>query len=283
MKSLLFFGIAFIILQAFSAQAQTSDYTRGYETDAAYSLRPVHESHIAYKKTLWYRVQLREKQNRPFFSRGNEISKILIDATKIGIIRPFMSDSLATRMPMDEFLERLKIPSEDAAIDEDMMMFTAEDDSFSEFGETETGISVAAPQEYFPNQLDLLQIKEHLIFDKKTGKMKHDIQSVALIIPAKAMPTGIEKTLAVFSYKELVQNLFLDNQEAFWYNEQNERMHINLADAFELRLFSSTLTKYGNGSDLFFADMHKSERQALIESTRYVAAQAEYESHLWEN
>ncbi len=53
-----------------SAFAQEAD-TRGYNP---LSLRPIHESDIMFKKTVWEVIDLREKQNRPFMSTYNEIT-----------------------------------------------------------------------------------------------------------------------------------------------------------------------------------------------------------------
>ena len=59
-----------------------------------YSVRPVHESDVMYKKTIVRAVDLREKQNLPMFSTHKEITKIIIEAVKKGELKPYTSDSL---------------------------------------------------------------------------------------------------------------------------------------------------------------------------------------------
>ena len=102
MKALL--GGLLMLMVAFSAQAQEYGefVNSGYNPN---SVRPVHESNIMFKKTLWLRMSLKEKINRPFFASQMEITKLIIEAAKVGIIRPYMNDSLKTRMPQEQFLE----------------------------------------------------------------------------------------------------------------------------------------------------------------------------------
>ena len=45
-----------------------------------HSYKPVPESHIMYKKMMWRMIDLREKQNQPFFAQGKEVTQVIIDA-----------------------------------------------------------------------------------------------------------------------------------------------------------------------------------------------------------
>lgn len=285
----------------FSANAQEfgMEYAQdGYNHN---SIRPLHESHIMYKKTLWFRMSLKEKQNLPFFALDNEITKVIIDAVKLGIIRPYKNDSLRTRMSQEEFLENLKIPSEEVQLTEEeiAMGFTQDDlggfggggDEWGSGGDWDgagggaaAAETVTAANEFYPKQLHLLEIKEDLLFDNKHSRMKHDIQAITIIIPAEMNPsTGLEKKLAAFSYKELVQNLFRDNSQAIWYNERNNRHHRNLEEAFDLRLFNARVIKYDNAKDNMIVDIYEDQRSALIAAQQYEHQLVEYESNLWEN
>ncbi len=58
--ALMFFGISFIP----DASAQEIDDS-GYNYN---SVRPIRRADIMYLKTLWRRMDLREKQNEPFFA-----------------------------------------------------------------------------------------------------------------------------------------------------------------------------------------------------------------------
>ncbi|MBO3273600.1 gliding motility protein GldN, partial [Hymenobacter defluvii] len=45
-------------------------------------------------KTIWRAVDLREKQNKPMFAEGKEISRIILDAVKRGELQAYANDSL---------------------------------------------------------------------------------------------------------------------------------------------------------------------------------------------
>ena len=62
------------------------------------------------KEFLWYRVDLKEKQNRPFFAREREISRLIIQAVKSDLLIPYVNDSVNTPMTKNEFIENIKIP-----------------------------------------------------------------------------------------------------------------------------------------------------------------------------
>ena len=49
------------------------------------SVRGVNENDIMMKKTLWRRIDLKEKQNQSMFSKNNELPKYLIEAVKAGV------------------------------------------------------------------------------------------------------------------------------------------------------------------------------------------------------
>ena len=70
------FGIALTISQLGVAQEKSNNYTNPL------SLHPIHEANVMYKTTLWRRIDLKEKQNQPLFSKGSEITKHLIDAVR---------------------------------------------------------------------------------------------------------------------------------------------------------------------------------------------------------
>ena len=74
------------------------------------SLRQVHESYLMWKKTLWRRVDLKEKQNKPFFARNREMSKIIIEAVERGVLIPYDSDSVndSNVMSREIFIENIQ-------------------------------------------------------------------------------------------------------------------------------------------------------------------------------
>ena len=97
-------GIALLSLTTSTwVSAQEKD-NKGKNPD---SVRPLDESNIMWKQRLWRRMDLNEKQNQPFFSKGNEITKYLIEWVQSGVLQPYKTDSLKTKITKEEFLKNL--------------------------------------------------------------------------------------------------------------------------------------------------------------------------------
>jgi gliding motility associated protien GldN len=259
------------------AQAERDEF--GYNIN---SVRPIHENNQLYRVTLWSRIDGREKQNQSLYAKEQEITKTIIEAVKAGILRPFANDSLTTRMSYEDFISKLTIatPEEDLE-DTGLWMST---DSTEDWGiePRETPVPVAVSNEYFPKQLYLLELKEDLVFDKGRSRTYYDVQAITIMIPAEINPKGIDEPLATFSYKELVSNVFQNNAQAVWYNNQNEKQNHNLADAIELRLFSSHILKFSNAQDAYIEDIYGSDKNAIIASMQLAHKLVENDTEIWE-
>lgn len=245
-----------------------------------YSIRPIHESDIMYKKTILRALDLREKQNQPIFSRNKEITRLLIEATRRGEITPYATDSLKEGriLTLAEFDEVMRIPT---SLDT-MALY---DMYGPEWKSNPEVAPMLASQFYFPQDLYQMQIKEDLIFDKQRSRMYFDIHSITMLIPADHPQNvkGIEIPVASFEYKELAENVFKDNPNAIWYNPKNEQEHRNLADAFELRLFSSYIIRVSNPMNAYLVDIYGGDQQKGILASQWAAFELlEYEHNLWE-
>jgi gliding motility associated protien GldN len=274
-----------LMIPSYFAVAQVDPTTRYNEN----SVRPIRKDDQMFKKSLWFQMDLRTKKNAPFFAQNNELPRLIIDAAKKGLLQPYYSDSLATTITKEEFLERLRIPQADR--EEDLLLASSEDDWGSASGGEKKRKPVFAPDqdEYLPKQLFRIEIKEDLIFDKRRSRMYHDIQAITIIIPGEVSATGVDKVLASFSYKELYDKLFhiekggkkYDNPDAIWFNPQNPAEHRNLSEAFDLRLFESRLVKYENPKNSHIEDLYENSKRALIHSEEAVYQLMEYEALLW--
>ncbi len=246
-----------------------------------HSLRPVRKDDIMFKKSLWFRIDMRTKFNSAFFAQDTEISRILIKAVKNRQIIPYKSDSLETRMSIEEFLQKLTIP--DPAIETlEFQQDTWNNETWIDNNNNKQETSIAEDNEFLPRQLYLIELKEDLIFDKRESRMKHDLLAITLIIPSEYSPAGIEKELASFSYKELVLNaVFKNNPEAIWYNSANSAEHRSLDEAFDLGLFRGRLVKYENPQNNMIVDMYSNNKRALQASEQVLYKLLEYEYLLW--
>jgi len=137
-------------------------------------------------------------------------------------------------------------------------------------------------EEYFPEQLNILEIKEDWTFDKKRSRLYNDIQTLSIILPSEQTATGLELPVASFRYKDVERLFRSDPKKYIWYNTHNTAQNKNLADAFDLRLFYGRITKFSNATDKAFLDIYNGEKEALIKSLNYEQELMELEHGLWE-
>ena len=252
------------------------------------SLHPVSRSRKLMQRTLWWRVDLKEKQNHSFFARGFEISHIIIQAVKSDLLTPYANDSVMVPMNKKDFLENLKIPDQGGGITEEerALGFTEEDafgdddwgDLGSNFSSEEEGSDEFAAQDF-----SVIEIKEDWFLDKVRSRMYHDIQAITLILPADKNPALFEKPVASFRFIDLVKIFRSMPQKAIWYNAKNNSKHLNMSDAFLLRMFYGNLVKIANPEDDRIIDVYsKSRKQAIIASLQLEHALVEFENQLWE-
>ncbi len=143
--------------------------------------------------------------------------------------------------------------------------------------------AIVTEEEFFPDQISLLEVKEDWIFDKKRSRPYFDIQTITMMLPADVnTSTGLEIPIASFKYKDLDRLFRSDPKKYIWYNTVNSAQHKNLADAFDLRLFYGRITKYSNPMDKSFIDIYNGEKQGLIKSLQYEQELLELESGMWE-
>jgi len=278
MKKTLLSALVLLMVGLISVDSYAQEEKALYNDMSVY---PIPYANQMYKRTIWRRMDLKEKQNRPFFSTANEITRIIIDAVEDGLIYPYVDDSLNKRMSKEQFFENLKLPTDE----EDDFGADAgfgDDGGWGDSGwgdEEETAPSV---QYYDATQLNILRIKEDMIFDQVRSRLYWDIQSFELIIPATEVATGIEKTVGVFAYKDLEKLFRSMPDRAIWYNRQNTAHHRNMADAFLLRLFNARVVKVSNPRDDWIQDISPDQRAALIKSQQEEQRLIEYEHNLWE-
>jgi len=273
--------LVLLVLGTMSGNVMAQEEPISYNQNSVY---PIPYANQMYKRTVWRRMDLKEKQNAPFFSTSNEITRLLIDGVKDGILPVYEDDSLNKRMSKEKFLENLKLPEEET----DDGFGTSEgfgdsgwDDS-GWGGDTGQETQQAGPQYYDASELTLLNIQEDMIFDKVRSRLYYDIISIEIVIPAEAVATGIEKSVGVFAYKDLERYFRSMPQRAIWYNRQNTAEHRNLADAFLLRLFHGRIYKVSNPRNDQIADIYLDPKAALIKSQQIEHQLIEYEHNLWE-
>ena len=253
------------------------------------SLRQVHESYLMWKKTLWRRVDLKEKQNKPFFAINREISKIIFEAVQRGVLIPYNSDSVTDNnvMAREDFL--INVQQEDLDGGDDDFGGGFEDDPFAAaadpFADEVEEEESAGPQLIPNREFSIFEIREDLYFDRVHSRIYFDIQSITMYLPGDSFfnLTGIEKPIASFRFIDLY-NLFKSMpKEAIWFNENNIAQHKNLADAFLLRLFKGIIVKIANADDIRVSELFsKSRKDGIMASFKVEQDLIEWEANLWE-
>ncbi|RNI23735.1 gliding motility protein GldN [Rufibacter latericius] len=265
------------------------------------SARPIPASDVMFKKTVWRAVDLREKQNQPMFSNGKQITKLITEAVKRGELQAYRSDTLNTPIAAQEFFGNMTPAETGGGLTEaekaagfDAPSAATEDDGWGTpapkkpAAKAKTTTKTAAPavavttgNELLPNELYKLEIKEDVVFDKKRSRLYHDIQAITLVMPAKYNSLGFEKPIASFKYSDLVKVFKAHPDEALWFNEQNDAQHKNLADAFDLWLFSSYITKVSNVNDARLEERFGAGKKGLLAAQQAMEELIEFEYSLW--
>lgn len=249
------------------------------------SLNPIPKYEQLYKLRVWRSIDLKEKQNKGFFARNGEITKLIMEAAKSGELSTvYKSDSLKAKYSKDEFLGKLVsqagevLPAWDPATAYylgDPVSFNGQNyecqldntvgiaPNAAKNGEW-TATSRGKALDYLPSDVYRLNMAEDVIFDKRRSRLYYDIQAIEL--SAFDVNTGTFKSLGWFKYKDL-EKLFRNNPEkAIWFNRQNTAENKNYADAFLLRFFKGVIYKIENPDDMEISDIYRANNRPYYES-----------------
>jgi gliding motility associated protien GldN len=236
---------------------------------------PVYEQH--YKVRVWRNIDLREKQNKGFFAKNGEISKLIIDAVKSGEITDvYQNDSLTSKLSKEDFLGRLIseqaqvfpawTPTQAFYTDDivthngrnyravqDSQGVTPSEDAVDNWAATTQGSGL----EYSIIDMSTLHMMEDIIFDRRRSRLYYDIQGIEILVPGSKTTTSIDLSLGWFKYKDL-EKLFRNNiPKAVWFNRMNTAQNKNFADAILLRLFQGSIYKVQNPDDETIDDTYR--------------------------
>jgi len=231
------------------------------------SLNPIARYEQLYKVKVWREVRLDEKQNKGYFARNNEITKLIMDAINSGELADiYANDSLTTKMSKEDMTKKLLIsegtkpdpwlPDNDYyaadAVDFNGVYYKAKRDnrgknpgtSPDDWGKDN---SAGAGNYARPFQLASLRVVEDVIFDKRRSRLYYDIQSITVVWPGdKDNPLGGDLDIFTIRYKDLVQVFRNHPNDAIWFNRYNTAENKNYEEAFLLRLFHGVIQKVEN-------------------------------------
>ena len=292
-----------VVLMFMSTFALAQEVEEQYNPN---SINPIPKYEHLFKRRVWVDIDLKEKQNKGFFSQNGEITRLIIDAVKSGEISTiYKNDSLTSTMTKEEFFEGM-VASEAAELelwDPDFEYYEGDvaeynGQAYTASEDIEYGVTPGSDPRwkvnnragkadlFFPTQIQIIRMVEDRIFDKRRSRMYYDIQSFEIIVPGSQNSlTGLEKSLGVFAYKDLERVFRNHPKEAVWFNRYNTAENKNFADAFLLRLFHGVLMKVENPDNIFIADnpSYMGDRKQGVMASEWTELQLmEKEHNLWE-
>jgi gliding motility associated protien GldN len=280
MKRLTIFLLANFCAASLLAQEDVPQYNPN-------SLNPIPRYEQLYKVKVWREVRLDEKQNKGFFARSNEITKLILDAVNSGeLVDVYMNDSLTTKKTKEALTTDMKIqdgivpdpwqPSNDYYADDAVefngVYYKAKRDNRGKNPDTSAddwGRDNSLGKGTFaqPFQLSTIRIVEDIIFDKRRSRLYYDIQSVTLVWPGdKGNPRGGDLDIATFKYKDLVQVFRNHPNDAIWFNRYNSAENKNYEEAFLLRLFHGVIHKVENPDNETIYDVYSANNRPYKET-----------------
>lgn len=250
------------------------------------SLDPIPRYEQTYKLRVWRKIDLREKQNKGFFARNGEITKLMLDAINSGeIAEVYRDDSLKTTFEKEEYYkDKLVITAGEVlpAWDPTFTYYLGDPVSFNgknyesaidnnvglnpgtvkagEWIATTRGkaLTVTARDAY------RLTLMEDVIFDRRRSRLYYDIQAIEM--EAFDLNTGTFKSLGWIKYKDLEKVFRNHPGEAVWFNRQNTAENRNFADAFLLRLFRGVIHMIENPDYNTIEDIYSGNGRPYYES-----------------
>ncbi|MCC3155789.1 gliding motility protein GldN [Hymenobacter sp. 15J16-1T3B] len=184
------------------------------------SYRPIPSSDIMFRKTIWRQIDLREKQNKPMFSEGKEITRVILDAVKRGELPAYRNDSLTSSFTSDEVKNNSSYAEQSQGLsDEEKAAGLKEDDSWGGGGGDAWGApaksgskGAAATTKRVPK----LGANGKPLKDKK-GKIIY--QTVAVEPPKPAAPPSYEYRPKDLYQLELKEDMIFDKKRSRMYHD----------------------------------------------------------------
>jgi gliding motility associated protien GldN len=267
------------------------------------SLDPIANYEHHYKVRVWRNMDLAEKQNKGFFAKNGELSKLIMDAVLSGEITDiYANDSLTTKISKEDFIKNLQqeeavsyptwAPANDFYTD-DIVTYNGRNyralrDSKGANPETSADdwavTSEGKASNFLPSDVSLLQVVEDVIFDRRRSRLYYDIQAIQLSVPGAKTKSSFDQALGWFKYKDLEKIFRAHPKKAIWFNRQNTAQNKNFADAFLLRLFHGVIFKIENPEDeSIFEQYAGAPRREAVWATDWAEHMLmEKEHNLWE-
>jgi len=223
----------------------------------------IREADVLWSKRVWRVIDTREKINLTFSYPEQPFVGVLLDIiSKSDEAKVFTDDGFTMETSSEEILSQL-------GASETIEVYNPVTEEF----ETET-----VSNDFNPELITKIRIKEDWVFDEESSMMKVRILAIAPIIDEYDDNDNFRGERALFwaYYPSIRQDL--SRYEA--YNPLNDAQRLTWEDLLEMRYFSSHIFKEGNVRDMRIKD-YTSGVDILLESERIKRTIFEYEHDLW--
>jgi len=223
----------------------------------------IREADVLWSKRVWRVIDTREKMNLTFSYPEQPFVGILLDIiSKSDEAKIFVDDGFTLETSAEEVLNRL-------GASETVDIYNPVTEEY----ETKT-----VTNEFNPELISKIRIKEDWVFDEESSSMEVRILAIAPIVDEHDDNDNFRGERALFwaYYPSIRQDLA--RYEA--YNPLNDAQRLTWEDLLEMRYFSSHIYKEGNVRDMRIKD-YTSGVDILLESERIKRKIFEYEHDLW--
>lgn len=257
------------------AQSNYGDFT--YEKKAIKERKvvpypPLREADVMYSMRIHRVIDTREKINVIMKWPRNPLYRILYEAATTGYgsapITAYRNDSLISFYTAEEVLS--------LGAEEEVIQY-APDPDYPDFL-----IDSVITNPFRADKIIRYEVMEDWIFDKQRSMFFPRIIAIAPLYRPKLGGAELEEQPLFWLKWEDVRKILV-NQEVF--NRHNDAMRISFLDFFEMRLFTSYITKESNAFDNYISDFEEFSNDpfaALLESEKIKNSLFEWEHDLWE-
>ena len=219
-----YFKVLPFTIVALTAALASQAQEQAAATGTTGTIRQIPVSDQMFRKTIWRAIDLREKQNRPMFSAGKEISRVIIEAVKRGELQAYKNDSVTSTFTAKEMASNMSYPIEaPISVDADAGDWGSTPPaggSKKKAAAVDDGWGAPAPAAKKPatKRVAVLDAKGNPV--KKNGKIVYKTVSVSSVAATPPPPATSAEYLPKDIYQmELSEEMIFDKKRSRMYHQ----------------------------------------------------------------